>query len=547
MATVVSKTIIAAGGGDYTSLSTWAASVSARGNNLVTRDVIEEALVYDNVGTATLTATTDATRFIRIKAADGHGHSGKWVDGKATIIGWYPPAYTKLIGLQITKTITANSQWVVTDDIANEVVLQRCIIKPTSIGSYTGIGGVGCGLNTPFTLDSCIFYGFNTTSSLGVSSRGYGTVNRYFYNNTFYNCAIGIKRSSGCPIVAKNNLTQGCADGFNGTFATGSTNNCSDVSGDAPGTSTVTGTVTFVDAANGDFHLAASDTIARGAGANLSADAAYPVLLDIDGQTITTWSIGADSIYVSASLKTLPIDLSWKISTSKTFNTAWALSNSKYFPCSWAILKKVENGLSWATITRASIASAWRTLASYKTESYWRVLNRADKDSSWTILILTPLQSSWGILSKSDRVFSWRTKTKTSREVYYNILSSNMSSFESLWRIQGKQSFQSDWKIQNLNEVHSSWLTLTRINTASYWKMVGLNSVNSSWAVHAKVDLRSTWGIVSDLILLTPEERVLSILADQRMIKVLGEIRGVTFALDNRRIASVFESRTLTI
>lgn len=53
--------------------------------------------------------------------------------------------------------------------------------------------------------------------------------------------------------------------------------------------------VLFVNEAGNDFHLDSSDTAAKGAGTNLSADAQYPFSTDIDGETITTWSIGADA------------------------------------------------------------------------------------------------------------------------------------------------------------------------------------------------------------------------------------------------------------
>ncbi|HEU6436578.1 MAG TPA: hypothetical protein VE028_03940 [Nitratidesulfovibrio sp.] len=74
----------------------------------------------------------------------------------------------------------------------------------------------------------------------------------------------------------------------------GSDYNCSDIAGDAPGAHCVTGTVQFKDAANKDFHLAETDTVARGAGVNLTSSG---ITTDIDGQTrpaTGAWDIGAD-------------------------------------------------------------------------------------------------------------------------------------------------------------------------------------------------------------------------------------------------------------
>ncbi len=80
---------------------------------------------------------------------------------------------------------------------------------------------------------------------------------------------------------------------------TASTNNCSDIASDAPTPGAVTGSVLFVNAGAGDFHLQAGDTVALGAGLDLSVDPVFPFTLDIDGQTRPgTWDLGADE-YVS--------------------------------------------------------------------------------------------------------------------------------------------------------------------------------------------------------------------------------------------------------
>ena len=50
----------------------------------------------------------------------------------------------------------------------------------------------------------------------------------------------------------------------------------------------------FVDSTNNDFHLANTDTSAFDKGVDLSADSIYPFSTDIDGDTRTYWSIGAD-------------------------------------------------------------------------------------------------------------------------------------------------------------------------------------------------------------------------------------------------------------
>ena len=116
----------------------------------------------------------------------------------------------------------------------------------------------------------------------------------YIYNNTVYNCFRGISLTNG-TVIAKNNLTQSCLDGFYGTFDGTSEYNLSDLAGDAPGTNPKQSAVSFVDAGNFDFHLAPSDTGARNSGVDLSGDTNLAVWDDIDSHIRAgIWDIGAD-------------------------------------------------------------------------------------------------------------------------------------------------------------------------------------------------------------------------------------------------------------
>ncbi len=127
----------------------------------------------------------------------------------------------------------------------------------------------------------------------------------YVYNNTVDNCTWGFWRQSGNVAILKNNLVQNCTDGYRGTFDAASDYNLSDLAGDAPGTHSKNSTsVSFVDAPNDDFHLAASDTGARNAGTDLSSDPDLAFSNDIDGQTRSApWDIGADE-YLSVGTPT---------------------------------------------------------------------------------------------------------------------------------------------------------------------------------------------------------------------------------------------------
>lgn len=118
----------------------------------------------------------------------------------------------------------------------------------------------------------------------------------YVSHCVFHNCGTGLYDAGG-TVVARNNIAKSCTDGYLGTFDTGTDYNISDIASDAPGANSFQGSVTFVDEANDDFHLDAGDTVAVGAGTDLSGDANHPISEDIDGLAYASWdgvNIGSD-------------------------------------------------------------------------------------------------------------------------------------------------------------------------------------------------------------------------------------------------------------
>jgi parallel beta-helix repeat protein len=118
----------------------------------------------------------------------------------------------------------------------------------------------------------------------------------YVYNNTVSGADFGIQDDGGRPAV-KNNVSVGHRTAaFAGPFAGLNTHNVSS-DGSAPGAiRRIDQQVDFVNAAAGDFHLAATDRGAADAGLDLSRDAGLRVTTDIDGQIRggTGWDAGAD-------------------------------------------------------------------------------------------------------------------------------------------------------------------------------------------------------------------------------------------------------------
>lgn len=169
-------------------------------------------------------------------------------------------------------------------------VIAGCVIKGTNSGTGLGRGIHIQSAATDITIVNTIVYECEFD---GIWLDSSGTV-RVSNCSLVDNGGVGLKRTDG-TVVAKNVLSDGNSAGdFSGTFDASSVTNAS---GDAtaPGTgSRTTQTVTFVDAASDDYHLDTNDTGALGYGTDLSADT-FPFDDDIDGQTISTWSIGADS------------------------------------------------------------------------------------------------------------------------------------------------------------------------------------------------------------------------------------------------------------
>jgi hypothetical protein len=307
MATEVIKIVDPGGGAgyDYLSLNTWEAGMQ---KDLVTADEISIAKCRSTAGTADTTAvtidgwTTDATRYIKIwtDPTESYRHNGKWDAGKYRLLA---PEYNTAItisesnvlidGLQIDIQF-GSTQGIGMGNYSN-LKLSNLIIRGVA---GAGIAGIFSDSWTEVKIWNSVIYGF--TGGRGISIDGY-TANNYIYNNTVYNCNIGIYTAA--AILIKNNISYNNTDNYNGTFNAASTNNLSGpTQTDAPGSNPRNGvTVTFVDEAKDDFHLASNDAGARDYGVSDPGSGLFSD--DIDGQTRTgIWDIGADEYVAAASL-----------------------------------------------------------------------------------------------------------------------------------------------------------------------------------------------------------------------------------------------------
>ncbi|MFA6183742.1 MAG: hypothetical protein WC682_01415 [Parcubacteria group bacterium] len=316
----------------YTSLSLAEAGtkntsipITFNGGNrdLVTNNEEWNLACYANGVTADTTSvtvagwTTAQQDFIKIytpvtttEVGTSQRHGGKWDMGKYNLTvdsgSWRAitneVSYMTINGLQISKDCQNNndSNAVRDQGVGGLVNISNNIIKETSTNSLTASQGVRkhWGSGTVLIWNN-IIYGWHGTGNYvsGIVNASASAAYLYGYNNTIYDCNIGIRRDTG-TIIAKNNITQNCTDGYSGTFDSSSDYNISDLASDnTGGAHDKQATVAFADTANKDFHLAPTDTQAKNSGADLSADANLPFTTDIDGQTRSAtpgWDIGAD-------------------------------------------------------------------------------------------------------------------------------------------------------------------------------------------------------------------------------------------------------------
>lgn len=277
---------------------------------------------------------TSATNNITIEAADDHG--GTWNTSQYRLdtssyfrtLGIPSDYHVTIIGLQVNNSRSGGGG---TGSVIFEVIgggsgvitVDRCLLTHT--GSKTGAGSF-IGIRTSRVSGDAVITIRNTvvidTKSHGtqlkfVATAGPGAM--HLLNCTFVDCGqdlgVGISVSprsgTGTKGSVRNCIVQdttgndyGQGGHFPPTVYTGTNNLSSDgtsdnIDSDSGATSIENTSLTFVDAAARDYHLAATDTAAIGSGVNLYSQFTG----DIDGDNTRpvsgAWDIGADQRVVA--------------------------------------------------------------------------------------------------------------------------------------------------------------------------------------------------------------------------------------------------------
>lgn len=292
----------------YTSLAAAIAAVKSAGTPTtpIVINAIGEWTTQEEFATATVISgiNTTGTNYLLVRGIGAARH-----DGKFSTTAWrgrlnntsgnvlnIQNSYVTIQGLQfyMTQAPEANTGAIQTES-GSSILLDALIVKGhgnTSTGAYSA-GLYFVGSTGTIEVRNCVVYDWRSSGANGFGICPYTSSAVVTLRNcTIHNSDRGIfwaTEDSGS--TATNCVVQDCASAcFSGNTHGGATNVADD--GTAQGTGPINGEVTFADEANDDYHLSASDTVALGAGTNLSA---Y-FTIDIDGDTRSTpWSVGSDA------------------------------------------------------------------------------------------------------------------------------------------------------------------------------------------------------------------------------------------------------------
>ncbi|MBA4387900.1 MAG: hypothetical protein C0404_07955 [Verrucomicrobia bacterium] len=254
---------------------------------------------------------TDASHYAIIRAADGHVHSGKARDNSGNFTGFGLNTSAAWVNGIATAPFTAVQNTIIGRvDFRSSYMLQL-----GSNGLASSViafnGGTGIKMDAGCVVQNSVVHNSGTGVSL---SDNYQKTRRFVYNTTVANCTVGFGFATGtADFFLANCLAAGCGTGFSGGNSGHSAKYCasSDATADDCGGegNRINQTFAFVDAANKDFHLSASDAGARDVGCS----GAFPAM-DIDGDTRSgPWDIGADEAPSAADGNANEIPDSWEI------------------------------------------------------------------------------------------------------------------------------------------------------------------------------------------------------------------------------------------
>lgn len=322
-------------GSPYSTLNN---ALSAETKNLVSNDRV--LLIYVR-GTAADTADisanldafagyTDATRYLRIvgdPAQSSGAHAGIWSTSKYRLTGTGDNVILltnstsrldyRFENIQIANVGSGSFRRILNvDHHPGDVYFIGNIMKSDTSGSPWGDNqclrfqqdSSSYKITSTYLINNVVYN--CKAQAIKWYSQGTG-VKLVMYNNTFYSAgtsgyggvvSINCQGGSSEVVLLKNNLIllSNSGDAYQREYTCDTLTTSNNITDDAssPDTPYSSKTITFTDAANGDFHTSDTDSVDQGA--DLSGDATYAFSTDFERQSRSgTWDIGADEYVVS--------------------------------------------------------------------------------------------------------------------------------------------------------------------------------------------------------------------------------------------------------
>jgi len=300
-------------GGDYTSLSAWDAGRQADLTGLGPEIAECSGNLSDTAQCVVDGWTTTAADYIQIITPQADRHAGVWsaskyrleVDQVFNRVLRILEDFVRVEGLQIRNTNTTADGYSCisySDTTNNSAVglVDACIIRNSATSASQGHGVHVLNTQGSYTVRNCIIYAAGGAAlNLGIAFSG--TRSSFVDNCTCIGATYGITQSADDTMTVRNTYAHGGTDAYTGTMTR---TDCSHSSATVFAGSTASiahSTANFVNvtATTEDYHLVsgASATLLTG-GADLSGS----FTLDIDGQTRSNWSIGADEFVAVAGI-----------------------------------------------------------------------------------------------------------------------------------------------------------------------------------------------------------------------------------------------------
>jgi len=241
--------------------------------------------------------TTDADNYVKIYTPKSERHNGVKNSG-FTLIGSTNPiigsfeSYTKIRGIAVNGDNSDNGSGVTASGTYSEI--SNCLVY--DFGSNHSGGLITGGYSKVFNNLVFNVLGDDSAMSIGASAQP-----SYVYSNTVINSRNGIYVSDHSGSIGKNNLSTGnITTDYAGDLSKSSCVSSDSTAGYTNGNLSEQ-KIDFASRLEDDYHLSIDDIAANNRGLDLSVDADYPIIGDIDGDRRVydeilneKWDIGAD-------------------------------------------------------------------------------------------------------------------------------------------------------------------------------------------------------------------------------------------------------------